>query len=326
MKTMLSSLICILLAPCFNANAQPVSLALNTPGIASQPSDPLSALAGNSGFVNKSGDRVAPKNSYFLDIQAGMSSLYNKDIYKSDSWDPKSDVGYQFHVGYLRRFEALNYMLSCGVGVGISSYGMKLTSNDTIIKDDITGQIDKSTDKESFKEYTAKMKYFGISENTRLTYLDIPVFVEFGNESTNKIGFFVKVGLKLSFNISSGFEGEGNYIQTGYYEEYNIELPALPGLFVFDDQLYSGSKNYSVNPINVSAAVSGGITIPLTRRWILTFGPTYETGLTGINSSSDKSDTDYWSNFNHLLETSSGNTFTRAIGLEIGIHNIRSIF
>lgn len=275
----------------------------------------------------KGSDRDQPIRSYFIDLQGGLSSLYNKDINQSDDWETQGVMGFQVHIGYQKRSEGMNHLLAYGAGIGISTYGAQLNSKSTLSRE-VSGQVDHSTDPSSYKNYTAKLTYSGITEKTKLTYLDIPVFVELGNQSLNKVGYFLKLGVKFSYNIIDTFEGQGNYDQKCYYPEYDLELPAsdLPGLFQFEGNLYNGQTNYALNKFNVTGSVSGGITFPLASNLIVIAGPRIELGLLGINADSDKSDPEYWSNFNHYLETSGAKTFTRAFGLEIGIHKVLSIF
>lgn len=82
----------------------------------------------------------------------------------------------------------------------------------------------------------------------------------------------------------------------------------------------------SLEPVNVSALVSAGITFPLSSYFILRVGGNANFGLLEISSqkAEDYDKTKYDGNYNKLLENPNAKTSTRSYGVEIGlIYNLR---
>lgn len=166
-----------------------------------------------------------------------------------------------------------------------------------------------------------------MDENTRVTYLDVPVFIEFGNPNIDKIGYYLRLGVKVSIPVADNFSGNGNYTVKGFYPDYNVELVNIPELgFVLNDQMYTGNTNYELNSINISGLISGGVTFALSNSMILRAGAYYDYGFSDISKESTLGDQDRQIDVSHILENNESATYIRGFGFEVGIVLVKGVF
>jgi len=251
-----------------------------------------------------------------LNLSPSSSAIVNSDIFNDNTWNVSTGFGVNFEVGYLIKFNKVK-VLGIGFGLGYSSYSTELKSNplDYNVPDtDVDGD-----------NYSKEITTTEITEKTEASYFDIPIFLELSNTNIDKIGFYGRIGVKVSLPVSKTFTSSGLANYEGYYSQYYITLYEIEELNFTQSEIYQDTK-MSLEPVNVSALISAGVTFPLSSYFILKVGGNANFGLMEISSqkSEDYDKTKYDGNYNKLLENPNAKTSTRSYGVEIGlIYNFR---
>jgi len=250
----------------------------------------------------------------YLNITPSTTSVVNSDINSDNNWNVSNGFGVNIEVGYLTKF---NETIGIGFGAGYSSYSTELKSN---VLDYEVPDVDVDGDNYSKEIITAE-----ITEKTDVSYFDIPVFLELSNTNIDKIGFYGRIGVKISFPLSSTFTSSGSANYEGYYNQYHVLLYDIPELGFTQKDIYEDPK-MELNTVNLSASFSAGITIPISSYFIIKGGLNANLGLMEISSkkADDYDQTSYDGNYSKLLENPNAKTSTRSFGVEIGlIYNLR---
>ena len=280
-------------------------------------------------------DNIVPKRCYFVNVRGGSAGIYNKDfcsklynttpsngkLYNTDNLcHTETPIGFQLELGVYKTLKSMWYKkvkVYYGYGLGFSTYDTKISIN-SLHAENFHNGPDLDGD------YIDTIHVFsGIKEETRLTYIDLPLFIEFGNVNASKLGYYFKVGIKLSYLVSSNFSGSGTDSTSGHYDADNVVLYNIPELGYYpNESLYKNKPAKNTQPVNLSAAVSCGLTIPIKETWIIKIGPTFNASI--IDVGKNKSDNyyencHYQMNANNLLSNKTSTTRTYFIGLEIGI-------
>jgi len=254
----------------------------------------------------------------FVLFGVNSSTIYNEDLSGSDSWDVNSGIGYSFEVGYLMKFYNIR-MLGVGFGLGYSSYSTEIGSGEQSAVLPVSTDIDGDV-------YTRLINTSTMKEELQLAYFDIPVFLEFSNANIDKFGFYGRLGVKVSFPVSSSFDASGTASYQGWYDQYNVILYGIPELGFYDNKEIYEETPLALSSVNISAIASLGISYPLSSRLIMKLGASATYGLTEISESKAEGweESMYDGNYSKLLEDPNSPTTTRAFGIEIGlIYNMR---
>ena len=265
---------------------------------------------------------VPPKVSYpskglFFNIMPSFSEINNKDISNNQNWSIENGIGFIIEAGYFTKFKPL---IGVGFGLSYSSYVTEITAGPQML--DYPGQDEDGDD------YIMTVETSGNSEKLQLSYIDIPVFIEFGNPNINKIGFYGRVGAKISFPLSQTFTPSGLASYEGYYANYHVVLYGIDELGFYENKPVYENTKMDINPVNVSALLSGGVTFPLSDYLILRVGANASFGLMEISGkkqgTGDYEISKYDGNYSKLLENPNAKTTTKSFGLELGIiYNLR---
>ena len=250
----------------------------------------------------------------YLNLTPSSSAIVNSDIFNDNNWNVSTGFGVNFEVGYLTKF---NKLVGIGFGVGYSSYSTELKSNPL--------DYDVPDTDEDGDNYSKEITTTEITEKTNASYFDIPVFLELSNTNIDKIGFYGRIGVKVSLPVSKTFTSSGLANYEGYYSQYYVTLYEIEELNFTQSEIYQDTK-MSLEPVNVSAVISAGITFPISSYFIIKLGGNANFGLMEISSqkSEDYDKTMYDGNYNKLLENPNAKTSTRSYGVEIGlIYNFR---
>ena len=252
----------------------------------------------------------------YLLMGPSFSQIINSEIYKDDRWTVNNGIGYSVEVGYLLKF---NHYLGINVGLGYSSYSTEISlGRDTISIED---QVDKDDD-----VYVRKISSENLSEDVRISYVDLPFCIDVSNLNIDKLGLYIRFGVKLSVPLLTAFDATGKASYSGYYDQYNIELYGIPELdFTSGEEIYEDTE-LSLNTVNLSAIASAGITIPVSNYIIIRLGGNVCYGLTEISKHKEETyDQTYIDgNYSKLLENPDAPTQIRSYGAEVGlIYNLR---
>jgi hypothetical protein len=252
----------------------------------------------------------------FLNIVPSYTSILNSDISKDNNWKINSGFGFNIEVGYLSKF---NETIGVGFGVGYSSFSSEITS------DPIENYVIAANDRDN-DVYDRMVATSSLNEEISIGYIDIPIFLDVSNTNIDKIGYYGRVGIKISTPISNSITHSGTATIKGYYDQYNVLLYGIPPMgFYTNKEIYEDS-DIELKPINFSLLVSGGISIPISNYVIIKVGANAIFGLTEISNrkAEDYDVYRYDGGFSKLLNNPNATTKTRSLGLEVGlIYNLR---
>lgn len=259
-----------------------------------------------------------PARGLLINIAPSYSQLHNK-VLLSDTidWKVKGNFGINIEAGY---FIKLNRIIGIGGGLGYSYY------NSEISKEDFKATIPNQTDYDN-SSYTLYKDADKLIETLKISFLDIPLYVEFGNSNIDQIGFYGRIGFKASFTLSSKLKGEiSNYTSKGYYDKCHVELRNIPELgFYTNEPIYKNQEKVDIKPVVISIFLSGGVSFPVSNYLIFKAGANFNMGLSELfdwNSDSHSGMENSWE-YIKLLNNSS-KTSLRSFGLEVGlIYNLR---
>ncbi|RLD73665.1 MAG: hypothetical protein DRI87_03310 [Bacteroidetes bacterium] len=257
-----------------------------------------------------------PAMGLLFSIAPDFSQIHNKDIYDDDQWNKNGKFGFNVEFGY---FAKLSRIVSVGVGVGYSSFSSDVSVDSSVRQYPVI--LDNDGHNVIFN-----LKTDELNEQLSVGYFDIPVYLEFGNPNIDQIGFYGRVGLKISFPVTNNLTGEGTYTTWGYYPDCPVELWNIPELgFYTDKPIYGDQVEVDLAPVTFSLLLSGGITVPVSNYLIFKIGANINYGISEISNikAEDNAEMDIPGNYSKLLFNSS-KTGVRSYGVEIGlIYNLR---
>lgn len=260
---------------------------------------------------SKSDFQSYPSKALYLNLSPNYSRIYNKEIYNDKLWQINGGIGYSFEFGYLMKFKQF---IGLGIGLGLSSYQTEISLNS------YNTSLPPATDIDG-DNFTENIEVSDLIQKTKLSYIDLPIYLEFGNPNTYKINFYGKIGVKFSYPVLYDFNSSGNISNQGYYPQWYVLLYNIPELGFANDQPIVTSGETEINPLNISAFLSLGMTIPASDYFIFKIGANINYGLTEISADkfSDGDAVKYSGSYNSLLMEHGGSTIAQSVGIEIGI-------
>ena len=256
-----------------------------------------------------------PARGILFSISPNSSQIHNKDVYGDNTWTTKGKFGFNMEIGY---FLKVGRLFGIGAGLGYSQYGSEISLDSSY---QVIPMFDYDNNELEYNVRTGE-----VFEEFKVSYIDIPIYLELGNPNIDKIGFYGRLGLKVSFPVGSKISGNGNYSSWGYYPECPVTLEEIPELGYYNDQpIYGSQAEPELKSVMFSLLLSGGVTFPLSNLLILKVGGNINLGLSEISDekASDGTGASYHDSYSKLLNNSS-KTSTKSYGLEIGlIYNLR---
>lgn len=258
---------------------------------------------------------IYQEQGFYIEASPGLSAIRNNNL-SSDIWKSENQLGYNFNFGYFRSFSP---WFKIKFGLGFISYSSNLTGNGEIQSPEL-----KDMDNDTYIE-TLTLSEATYSLNPM--YLTVPLAIEFGNPSVNKIGYYINFGIEYSYLINANTQTKGTYTATGTYPEWGVTLSDVPELgFYSNRNLESG---WSIQKGNYSVKSGAGITIPLSGVVIFKLGVTGYLGLKDIGKR-QTADTDisnlsaevyaFRSQYINNPQAASGGSKTLFTGIEFGFY------
>ena len=279
-------------------------------------------------------------NSIVLNAGYGWSSISNDwpDELKENFYK-NSGSAWQFSVHFRKQFmkeAAINdrvfdvpTAVAFGAGIGLSHYKKSIGFKS------FEEQLDE-TDKDG-DNYKAHLIYSDVTEELGLTYLDIPLYLEFGKPSMTKFQPYARIGLKGSLLISNNPSRAGSFSSTGHYNRVDGKTVDVI-LFDISDLEFANNRDFAydkktapelnLNSFVLWSTVAAGVNIPLSspdkdvlRNIILRLGVKWDYSLMPVSSNIENESvfkkSQYWLKQSNILRE--GGNHLQFFGLEMGL-------
>lgn len=219
---------------------------------------------------------IYQEQGFYVDASTGKSNIRNKNL-SSDIWNSKSNLGYNFNLGY---FYSMTPWVKIKMGMGFSSYSTSLKGN---------GEIDSPEFKDIDNDtYIESLTLSNVDYTINPMYLTIPLIMELGNPNINKVGYYFDLGLEFSFLINENNKSGGTYSTKGKYPQWGVVLEDVPELGFYSAK--DLESNQGMKKSNYSIKSGAGITIPLSGIIIFKIGVAGYLGLKDIGNKQAKND------------------------------------
>ncbi len=258
---------------------------------------------------------IYPVWGFFINASPGLTTI-NSDNLSSDLWELESKFGYNFNVGY---FHSLAPWAKIKLGLGVSSYSTTLSGNGEV-QQSMLPDIDNDL-------YTESLTLINAEYQINPIYLSVPLILEFGFSSLNKIGYYIDFGIEYSYLMNDNSKASGSYTTKGTYPEWGVTLENVPELGFYTAQSLEESTELPKG--NFSVRGGAGITIPLSGVLIFRLGFAGYLGLKDLGNKQSDSLTDsslsqetqtFRSGYINNPVTTTEGSKTRHLGIEFGLY------
>ncbi|MCH8903500.1 MAG: hypothetical protein IIA45_06265 [Bacteroidetes bacterium] len=217
-----------------------------------------------------------------------INGFSNSENTNYNELNTNSRIGFNSGLNYTHTLLRKNlYSAGIETGFNISSINSNITLKS------FQGSIENSMDKDG-ESYTRVISGRDISQNLRLTSLNIPVSMRL-NYYTNRSILYFNLGTALGFSLAQNYQiNTGEFTYLGDYsfaiddEIYELTLSNLESYSFSTNQAQTKDK-LEINPLNVSAFINFGVSFPVSSYLVFNVGPSFTFGLTNLSkySSSD---------------------------------------
>jgi hypothetical protein len=212
-------------------------------------------------------DLVQGKHKKFyvsFNISPVKTSLINTgtDSIADLSSNSVNSLGCSVEAGY---FFSSNFGLSAGIGfstyTGDLTLGNYHTSYDTIDSDN--------------EDYTRLISGSSISETQKISFINIPLALNFRIPLNDKFGFYLQTGATILLPIKNTYSSSGIFTYEGYYPKYNITISDVPFEGFVKDYPNSSDAELKIKSFNADLFASAGIEFSIRKKVQLLLGFTY---------------------------------------------------
>ena len=248
----------------------------------------------------------AQQTGSYLNFNVG-GGIHNLNYTLQDGTQ-KGQFGYTINAGYSYFFTP---QWGLHTGIGFQSFNSLSTLNY------LSSTPDIDTDGQ---QYMFKVNYKNWQEKQHAFFLDIPLTVQYKLPVSKKIDLLASMGASVSFPLSSSYEAAGGqFVTTGFYSQYNVELSDMPqhGFSTIDNTL---KGNLALKPSYMGIADIGGL-YKLSDKLDLFVGGYINYGLNNILKADTKLIYQPDAIYNGILASTQTNSVTPiSIGLKVGVY------
>jgi len=233
-----------------------------------------------------------PANAWIFNLGYNNPWITNS-LTKNDFWKSKSGFGADFSVQYRKQFfkkviennDVITKPTVVGFGVGLGVTVFHKTAG----FENYSETLPDFTDADNALCYIS-LTYKDVKEAFTLTYLDLPLYLEFGKLSRIKTSAYINLGVKASLLVSKTYKNNGIYTSTGYYEDTDVRLSDIPELNYFSGVLFYKNPQPDLSPFVLWGVISGGVNFPFSSiennkiaKWILRISGKLEYSILPVN-------------------------------------------
>lgn len=178
---------------------------------------------------------------------------------------------FEFELGYF-------FARSMGIstGVGYNAYNTDLS---------LVAYTNKFNTKDSEGEaYERRVSGSNIKEQQNVTFLNVPLCLNFRIPAGAAFGLFLKGGVNFSFPLKHEYNSSGTFNYSGYYPAYNVLLHDLPAYGFPGNSAISTSGDLELKPYNIEGIVLAGFQLTIKRKLQFIVGASYSQSLSTISN------------------------------------------
>ncbi len=162
------------------------------------------------------------------------------------------------------------------IGAGYSSYATTLNLDSASYKF-------SATDDEN-EQYEMRILGKTISENQKISFLSIPATLILRYSTSEKLGFYLKPGLKFSIPLSKNYDGSGTFTYDAYYAAYPILLHGLDEFGFPANYRTEVSDDLELKSFSMAMTLSAGASYSVNEKIGILFGVTFNRSLGNISA------------------------------------------
>ncbi len=122
-----------------------------------------------------------------------------------------------------------------------------------------------------------------IAEDQKLSYLNVPVYLNFRLPLMGEIGLFMQSGVNLAFLTGQNYSCNGTFTYKGYHSKYNVLLENLPQYGITTNKTTSAEGKQGVKSFAFFAVASAGVNYNINEKFQLSFAGTYNKSLSKVS-------------------------------------------
>lgn len=235
----------------------------------------LSALIQFSAFSQNSDDSllIRAKPGFFAGFETGISNSH----LIIDGSGSMSEMMTVMNNNFTGTFET-GYFFSGGfglsTGIGINSF------NSTFSLDNYSSNYTTRDSEED--TYERRITGSGITENQKISYLNIPLLINLRIPGNSIFGLYFKAGINMSVPLTKEYSSNGIFTFTGYYPEFNVLLKDLPEYGFISDAPLLANGEIVLRPFIIDAIGTAGFQFLIANKVQLSIGASYSRSLTDI--------------------------------------------
>jgi hypothetical protein len=233
-------------------------------------------------------------------INKGNESVSNLLSTKKNTFFASLEFGYFF-----------SNFIGLSSGIGLNSYKTQLTLG--------TYENKFNTIDSENEAYERRVTGTGITEDQNVSFLSVPVKLNFRIPFGKKFGFYLQPGVSLSVPLSKDYKSSGTFTYKGYYSTYNVLLEDLPA-FDFPSNLNSNTEgNLELKSMSFNFVASAGFDFLIGQKIQIGVGACYDRSLSTISGYSSQDQFRLSSDVNMInsLMGGSSKTTVQSMGLQI---------
>jgi len=233
-------------------------------------------------------------------VNDGTNSISEIKSGKGNSLFVNAEVGYFF-----------SKYIGISSGIGLHAYKSQLTLD--------TYQNKFNTTDSENEHYEKQISAINIVELQNLTYLSVPMLVNFNLPIGNKFGLLLQTGLGINFPLKGAYESSGVFTYKGYYPAYNVTLEDLPDYGFPSNLGTKGNGKLELTSPGFNAVASFGVDYKVNGNIQIGLKASYSSSLSNIATYSSPENFQLSSNPDELNSVMGGcsKVSAQSLGLEI---------
>jgi hypothetical protein len=223
--------------------------------------------------VRNKRESTLPK--FYIGVSAGpsMNQIVNKGILSIADLKTNKKISYSgsIELGY---FFSGNIGISTGIGYNSFDSELSLTSYSNKFN---------ATDSEN-EPYERRITGSDIKESQNISYLSLPLCINFQVPVGSRFGFYFNTGINLSIPMSKDYSSGGTFSFSGYYTAYNVLLQNLPDYGFPENSPVNTNGNLELKSLNIEALAGAGLQLFISKKSQFAIGAVYGRSLSTISN------------------------------------------